>query len=91
MKYVAIHKTKKDLPTSNPVLKRLPDHYPLQCEQNFETPEAARAKYPAAIILTEEAYRGYQSAFQVMYDAALAEHNKPTIWKKLNPFKKRTP
>lgn len=90
MKYVAIHKTKKDAPSNSPVIKKLPDHYPMQCEE-FSTPIEARAKYPDAIILTEEAYRGYQAAFQVMYDAALAEHTKPTIWKKLNPFKKRNP
>lgn len=89
--FIAIHKTKKHVAVTDPIIKRLPDHYPMQCEANFETAEAARAKYPDAIVLTEEGYQGYQIAFQVMYEAALAEHNKPTIWKKLNPFKKRNP
>ena len=89
MKFIAIHKTKKHMPSKHPVISKLPDNFPIQCEENFETPQAALEKYPEAIVMSHEAYAGYKLAFQHMYDEALAKHLKPTFWKKLNPFKKR--
>lgn len=86
MSFVAITKHIKDVQTVDAVSKQLPDKYPVQCEE-FETLEAAQAKYPNAEIMSAEAYSGYKAAFQHVFDQVTQP--KPSIWSKLNPFKAR--
>ena len=86
MKYIAIYQTNKDVPTTDPVLSQLPDAYPITCEE-FDSPDAAAAKYPNSTIMTTEAYAGYQAAFKAQYDEEVAAQANPSFWSNLNPFK----
>ena len=75
--YVVITKLQKDL---DPQLRdpKMPDNWPGECEE-FNTPEAAAAKYPGKQVFTILEYKHFKAGLDLGY--ALLPLPKSPWWK----------